>query len=126
MKKLWTAPLLGSAAMLLVSVLDASAATIRVKCEIRSNRSQISVDAKDLAPGLYSARVISGANQATADPQVTIGDEVEFDFDSDPANIAAGATPIGANFIQGKQVTGKILNASKATIISDTVNCRVR
>lgn len=126
MKRIGTVITLGSAILLLTNAVDASAATIRVKCEQRSNRSKISVDGKNLTPGIYSAQVISGANQATADPQTSIGDEAEFDFDSNPKDIAEGATPISVTFIQGGQVVGKILDAAGDTVISDTVKCRVR
>jgi hypothetical protein len=47
------------------------------------------------------AMVTSGANTATAPARQTDGDEVEFDFDSDAGDIAAGATAIAADFIQG-------------------------
>lgn len=126
MKRIWTALTLGSAFFLLTNVLDASAATIRVKCEKRANRSKISVDGNDLAPGTYSARVVSGANQKTSALQAAVGDEAEFDFDSNPKDIAAGATPIAADFIQGGQVVGKILDTNGNTIVSDTVRCRVK
>lgn len=126
MKRIWTALTLGSAFFLLTNVLDASAATIRVKCEKRANRSKISVDGNDLAPGMYSARVVSGANQKTSALQAAVGDEAEFDFDSNPKDIAAGATPIAADFIQGGQVVGKILDTNGNTIVSDTVRCRVK
>ncbi len=126
MKRIWTALTLGSAFFLLTNVLDASAATIRVKCEKRANRSKISVDGNDLASGMYSARVVSGANQKTSALQAAVGDEAEFDFDSNPKDIAAGATPIAADFIQGGQVVGKILDTNGNTIVSDTVRCRVK
>jgi len=126
MNRIWTAITLGSAILLLTNVLDASAATIRVRCEKRANRSKISVDGSNLPRGTYRARVLSRTNKATSVPEAAVGDEVEFDFDSNPADIAAGAKPIGANFIQGGQVIGKILNASGATVIADTVQCRVR
>src|SRR5215468_3907770 len=86
-------------------------ATVRVRCEVRSDRSKISVDGDNLATGTYQAMVTSGANTATAPARQTIGDQVEFDFDSDAGDIAAGATAIAANFIQGTppQVTGAIV-----------------
>ncbi len=111
---------------LLVMALQAEAATIRVRCEKRVDRSRISVDGNDLVPGNYSATVMSGLNEATAAPQATVGaglDEVAFGFDSNAADIALGATEIPVNFIQGS-VTGKILDASNATVISDTVTCK--
>lgn len=110
--------------LLFGTAVDADAATIRVKCEKRVNRSRISVDGNDLAPGLYQARAISGSKQKTSGVKAADGDEVEFDFDSNPANIAAGATAIPANFIQNRQVTGKILNQAGNTVIADTVRCK--
>ncbi len=104
----------------------AGTATVRVTCERRASRSKISVDGNDLASGSYQARVSSGANTATAPARPTIGDEVEFDFDSDAGDIAAGATPIAAAFIQGTppQVTGTILDASGNVVVEATADCR--
>jgi hypothetical protein len=116
----------GLSLALVASAAIADAATIRVRCEQRANRSKISVDGNNLAAGNYRAQVISGANQKTAAAQAALGDEVEFDFDSDSGDIAEGATPIPAGFIQGRTVTGKILNASGFVVVSDTVACRAR
>ena len=41
-------------------------ATVRVRCEVRSDRSKISVDGNNLATGTYQAMVTSGANTASA------------------------------------------------------------
>ncbi len=101
-------------------------AVLRLRCERRSNRSKISVDANDIAGGTYTARVTSGANTATSGPQSTIGDEVEFDFDSDRGDIGEGATPIAPSFIQGLQVTGQVLDASGAVVVSATVSCEAK
>lgn len=113
--------------VLLVTALAAEAATIRVRCEKRSDRSKISVDGKDLTPGSYAAMVVSGSNEATSTLQGAVGDEAGFDFDSAPDDVAAGATEIGVDFIQGGQVTGKILDEAGMTVISDPdVNCKVK
>ncbi|MGL4230812.1 MAG: hypothetical protein ACRDAM_13080 [Casimicrobium sp.] len=114
-----------------LSALDVNAATLRVQCEQRgATRSKISVDGKDLAAlpagQTYSAQVMSGANMATAPGAALIGDEVEFDFDSNRGDVAAGATAIASNFITGGTVVGKILAPDGSTVISDTVSCRVR
>jgi len=103
-------------------------ATVRVRCEVRSDRSRISVDGNDLVTGTYQAMVTSGANSATAPASQTIGDEVEFDFDSDAGDIAAGATAIAADFIQGTppQVTGAILTLGGSVVVSATVDCTVQ
>lgn len=105
-----------------------ASAVVRVTCEKRSDRSRISVDGQNLASGMYRARATSGANVATTDLAPTIGDQAEFDFDSDPTDIAAGATPIPTGFIVGSPaaVTGEILDAADAIVASATVTCAVR
>lgn len=96
-----------------------------VTCERRSNRSRASVNGSNLASGNYTARITSGANSAAAPAAPTIGDQVEFDFDSDGGDIAAGATAIAPDFIQGSpaQVTGEIRDASNNVVASATANC---
>lgn len=111
--------------------IDASATTIRVQCEQRGvQRSKISVDGNDLAPHapgqLYRAQVVSSGNVATSNGAPLDRGEVEFDFDSNPADVAAGATGIGTTFIVDGTVTGKILMPNGTTLIADTVACRVR
>jgi hypothetical protein len=97
---------------------------IRVRCERRGNsRSKISVDGNNLRNGTYTARVTSGANTATAAAQRSIGDEVEFDFDS---NTGEGGTRIPRTFIQGGSVTGEILNAAGNVVRNQTARCEVR
>jgi hypothetical protein len=110
----------------------AVAATVRVRCELRSGqRSKISVDGNNLRPlnGRWSAVVRSGVNVASASAQTAIGDEVEFDFDSAPDDIAAGAVAISRSFITpgaGPDVTAQILNASGAAVASGSAECSVR
>jgi hypothetical protein len=103
-------------------------AIARVTCELRSDRSRASVNGQNLAAGSYSARITSGANLATSGTEATIGDEVEFDFDSDPDDIAAGATAIASDFIVGATpaVTGEILGAGDAVVARATATCRQR
>lgn len=105
---------------------DAAAVTIRVKCETRSDRSRGSVDGQNLASGNYSAMFSSGANSAQSPLEHTVGDEVEFDFDSNKRDIKQGATPIAKNFIVGGMATGSLLDASGKVIATKTVNCRNR
>ena len=116
---------LSGAASLATVAINASAAGVQVKCEKRADRSKISVDGDGLIAGSYKAIVISGANSKTSGAKPTVGDEVEFDFDSAPNDIAAGATAISRTFIQGA-VTGKIVNAKGSVVASDTVACRTR
>ena len=114
------------AALLLGVALDADAASVRVQCETRATRSRVSVDGNDLAPGAYTARITSGARVATSMPAGAIGDEAEFDFDSKPRDIAAGATQIGQKFIQNNTVKGELLDASHAVVAASSVRCRAR
>ncbi|MDH3734890.1 MAG: hypothetical protein OEU54_15280 [Gemmatimonadota bacterium] len=54
---------------------------------------------------------------------------MEFDFDSDPDDIAAGATAISATFIDTSStphVTASIVDAGGRTIVTAAGNCRVR
>ena len=91
----------------------------------RADRSRASVDGNNLASGSYSARLTSGANVATSGLAPTVGDEVEHDFDSDPDDIAAGATAIAASFLTGTppRATGEILDGASNVVASATVIC---
>lgn len=118
---------LAAAGLTLSSV--AHAQTVRVKCEIRDDRSKVSVDGRDLSPrnGDFMALVASGDNFAMSGIQTAIGDEVEFDFDSEADDVAEGATEIAPDFIEGNQVTARLLRApSGPTVISARVRCRDR
>ena len=103
-------------------------ATVEITCERRADRSKISVNGKGLASGSYRARVTSGANTATAGPRSTVGDEVEFDFDSAPDDVAAGATAIAGTFVQGvpPRVAGTIETAAGAVVAEATATCAER
>jgi hypothetical protein len=100
----------------------------RVICEQRADRSRISVDGNNLVSGTYSTRVTSGTNVATSGLAPTVGDEVGFDFDSNPDDIAAGAVAIAADFLQGDppHATGEILDGAQNVIASATVLCEQR
>lgn len=104
--------------------MSVMAQSLVVKCETRSNRSKASVDGNNLASGMYSAVLVSGSNTAQSVAAPTVGDEVGFDFDSNPNDIRKGATPIASNFIVGNSVTGKLLDASGNVVIQRTANCR--
>lgn len=103
-----------------------SSRTIRVRCERRSGRSKASVDGNNLAAGQYRATIMSGSNSATTGLRAAVSQEVEFDFDSNPNDIAAGATRISSTFIQGGRLTGQIKNAAGTVVLSSTVTCEVR
>ena len=105
--------------------------SLRVRCERRSGRSKISVDGNNLTPrnGLFIARVRAAGGTAASAQRRAVGDEVEFDFDSNRNDVAAGATRLSANFIvarSGADVTGEILNAQGAVIASQGAECSVR
>jgi hypothetical protein len=125
-------PLLAVAALGLLSISTAaSAAELRVRCEQRSvpARAKISVDGKNLSPAnaMYSVRVISGANQSTHSPLTAIGDEVEFDFDSNPNDIAAGAQSIASNFIVGGAVQAALFDSTGQMVVGPvSAACRMR
>jgi hypothetical protein len=108
--------------------LSTLAATLRVTCERRNNRSKISVDANNVSPrnGRFRARVRAAGGTATSALKRAVGDEVEFDFDS---NTERGATRIPANFIRaraGADVIGQLLNANGVVVASRGVECGFR
>lgn len=123
-------------AMAFTSLTATAAEELRVKCEKRgTTRSKASVDGKGLASGSYVAVLealnaqqgVAGTVQSS--PAATIGDEVEFDFDSHANDIAEGATAIAANFIVGTQVRGRLfrVNGGAMTeVLSRVADCRVR
>jgi hypothetical protein len=78
--------------------------------------------ANEWLPGDYRARVISGTNAKSSPWAPTVGDEVEFDFDSNTNQ--AGATRISRDFIQGLTVTEKNINENGRTVAADTEICR--
>jgi hypothetical protein len=109
-------------------------ATVRVRCEVRRSpaRSKISVDGNNLSPrnGRWKAGVRSGGATVVADAMQGVGDEAEFDFSSEPSEIAQGATPIPANFIKvdpnGPDVQGAILTVGNQIVVAAGADCRVR
>ena len=110
--------------------VGANAATARVTCDVRvPTRSRISMNGRNLTPatGRFTARVRSGTNTAAAALAAVAG-QVGFDFDSSPADIAAGATPISPTFIAAAAptVSAQILNAAGVVVASGTASCRVR
>jgi hypothetical protein len=104
--------------------MSVMAQSLVVKCETRASRSKASVDGNNLASGMYKAVLTSGANTATSPLAATVGDEVGFDFDSNPRDINRGATAIASNFIVGGKATGKLLDAAGNVVIQRTATCR--
>ncbi len=104
---------------------------LRLRCEVRPGRSKISVDGKNLSPrnGTFSARIEASGGTAVAGAAKAIGDEVEFDFDSNAGDIEEGATPISATFIaarSGPDVVGEILNAQGRVVARASAECEFR
>ena len=112
----------------LVLVTAVQAADVEVRCEkrIAPARSRVSVDVRNIKPGTYVAAIASGSNAAASAPEATVGDEVAFDFDSNPKDIAAGASAISKTFIQGNQVTAQIVDGTNTVVAQGVGTCRTR
>ncbi len=107
--------------------IAARAADVEVSCEKRSNRSRASVDGSNLKTGSYRAVLKSGDHVARSPFAQTIGDEVEFDFDSNPNDVAEGATQISPSFIVDGRVRGYLVNTSNQRVTPVvTAICRIR
>lgn len=104
----------------------ASAADLKISCEKRGTRSKISVDGNNLRTGTYFAIASSGGNQAQSGVAATLGDEVEFDFDSRVGDIAEGAVAIATNFIVDGRVSAQLRDAAGNVVASGSAICRVR
>jgi hypothetical protein len=109
---------------LALATVAAQAQSIRVRCDTFPNRSRASVDGSALAAGEYSAVLTSGANTAQSPLDTAVAGEVQFDFDSNPKDVAAGATKIDRHFIVSGRVTGKLLDASGTVVATQTRTCR--
>lgn len=129
--------ILSAVAVIALTMADANAASIRVRCDSRGGNSVVSVDGFDLTAGRYRAVAISGGStKVSRDTKAVIApnDQAEFDFSSKLADQAAGATAIPATFIKNNQILGKIQKRTVTstggvvfpTVISDTVVCRTR
>ena len=107
------------------------AASIRLRCERRSNRSRISVDASNLVPGTgrFRARVTAAGGTVTSALKRAVAGQDEFDFDSNRNDILAGATAIPATFIRartGPDVVAKVLNAAGQVVATKGAECVFR
>ena len=124
LKKLVAAAALSSFSFVAFS---AGAADVEVRCEKRSARSKASVDGSNLRRGQYRAVLKSGTKAARSAYAPTIGDEAQFDFDSNPNDIAEGATAIPANFIVDGRVRGYLVNSENVRVTPIvTAICRIR
>jgi hypothetical protein len=125
----------GSSDAATVSAGDGASAlvtsTLRLRCERRTGRSKISVDGNNLAPrnGSFRARVTASGGTVTSAARRAVGDEAEFDFDSNRNDITAGATRISATFIArrtGPDVVAQILNAQGQVVARAGAECEIR
>ncbi|MEQ1545357.1 hypothetical protein [Methyloglobulus sp.] len=112
---------------------DAYAVSVDVKCETRGiSRSKASVDGRGFGAGLYRALARSGTGAVWSKAfKRPVAGEVEFDFDSNPADVAAGATAIAKTFIKNNSVNGRIYSYNATTKAytlraSITESCRAR
>jgi hypothetical protein len=109
---------------------DANAASVAVKCRASAGRSKISVDGAGLSRALYRASVRSGAAAAILSKNLLapVGGEVEFDFDSNNADVLAGATRIPSTFIKNNRVVGNLYkrnsNGTLSLVASMAATCR--
>ena len=105
----------------------AGAAELKISCEKRSARSKVSVDGNNLRAGMaYFAVLTSGAHQVQSGVAAAVGDEVEFDFDSNPNDVAQGAVPVAAAFIVDGRVSAQLRDAAGSVVASGSAICRVR
>ena len=114
----------------MVILADANAESIRLRCEVRKNpaRAKISVDGRGFAVGQYRAKVTSGGKtKITKLPaQSPVGGEVEFDFDSNRADVREGATFIQPTFIKDKRITATIIDQDGFAVAPQAKACRAR
>ena len=81
------------------------------------------------AAGAVDVVVTNAGGTVTSRAKRAIGDEAEFDFDSNPNDIAQGATRISSTFIarrSGPDVVGEILNAQGQVVGRAGVECLFR
>ena len=109
------------------NVIQTGSGTLRLRCETRdASRSKVSVDASNVASGDYYAVIRSGTNESTSSSQSTVGDEIEFDFDSDPTDVAEGATSISADFAASGVVGAELRTSNGEIVLTGSVGCEKR
>ena len=116
-----------------MSIMGDVYAGIDVKCAGGVSRSKASVDGRSLTNAKYIASVKSGtaAEKFSKNSKRPVAGEVEFDFDSNPADVKAGATAIPATFIKNHSVLGKIYrlnaNGTKTAVAAELNNaCKAK
>ncbi len=90
---------------------NAHALTLSAKCEASSSRSRITVIASGVR-GTFWSIVLSGGISKGAKPKTTNpSGVVVFKFDSNPAAISAGATPIPVSYIKNNYIIARLRDA---------------
>ena len=95
------------------------------RCSTTPTRSKIDVESKELDDGDYYAVVTSGTNSIESEVQESDDGEVEFDFDSDSSEVAAGAEAIEASFIKDGKVTVELFDDADDAdaLLTTTATC---
>ncbi|MGR9052211.1 MAG: hypothetical protein ACU84J_06140 [Gammaproteobacteria bacterium] len=98
-----------------------SSVKVFVSCETRSNRSKIDVKGNHVVTGSYQAVVQSGNNQVESGFKAAVGDEVEFDFDSEVGENSD--VLVASDFIQNNSVSAEIKDQNGNSIGTDDAVC---
>jgi len=106
---------------------DDKAIRLFVGCEIDDDddgrESKIELKVLNLAPGDYRARVTSGGVDVDSLAKPASRFETEFKFKSDTDD--SDKTLISVDFIQDNTVTGTILDANNAVVLSANAVCKI-
>ena len=103
----------------------ADAASTTVKCEVRVRaiaRSKINIKLTGLSGSYYGLAYSPGSIGVTTKPKTAVASQVEFEFDSDPYEIATGSTKIPANFIKNRLVYGWVRRTSDKLLVGGMKN----
>ena len=116
-------------ALSLLVLGNANAKSFTVKCKSTATRSKISVDDSGLSRAQYRALVTSGGvTVPSKNLKLPVAGEVEFDFDSNTADVNAGATRVAPTFIKNKRVVGTVQrrnsNRTFSTVSSMATTCQ--
>ncbi|NOS73451.1 MAG: hypothetical protein HOP36_02685 [Methyloglobulus sp.] len=107
---------------------DVNAAAISVKCTVTgASRSSVSVVGTGLSGNNYVIVGSGGRGYKSGIKTAGTTGVLVFNFDSNPAAIAAGATPIPATFIKNLRVEGFIRKAvTHRWIAAIAANCTAK
>ncbi|MFQ5911661.1 MAG: hypothetical protein ACE5JS_00575 [Nitrospinota bacterium] len=112
--------------------LEAQAASARARCRVRDDRVRVQIDGRDLAPGLYTAKVTNldtpamAATEPGKDVEATaLRPDVDLDFDS-TADPDDADSSIADDFAAGgERVLAEVKAATDgSTVAMATTECR--